>query len=327
MSKQTMKLLGCVLGVASLALAGEAKAADPVTGGSANIGTHSSYAGFTAFWRTGRDYSVLADDSSTYLNAPNKNGILYFRGANSDWAQLSKYGLWLANARIYNTWISVGDNSSNNQDGLASIGNHPSYGRGYAGFWLTTPNLATQHWDYSLLTDGANTFLNAPDGDGILYFRGANNERMNLTSSALNLFVNKAAKPGGGSWAAVSDVRVKKDVKRFELGLAELEQVQPVTFKYNGLGGSTATDQQFVGVIAQELEKALPFMVSSEPKKLHPEDKQTTDVKQVDPSAFTYVLINAVQELSKQNKVLAEQNQQIKRVLCKDHPNEALCKH
>jgi hypothetical protein len=43
-------------------------------------------------------------------------------------------------------------------------------------------------------------------------------------------------------------------------------------------------------------------MVTSMPKKLRPTDEKETSIKQVDANAFTYMLINAVQELSEQNE-------------------------
>ena len=120
-----------------------------------------------------------------------------------------------------------------------------------------------------------------------------------------------AMMPGGGMWASTSDARVKKDVKDFRLGLAELKDVRTVSYKYNGLGGTQDDGHEFVGVIAQELEKVLPTMVRSSRAKLHPGDSEETDIKRVDPSAFTYVLINAVQE---QQKIIERQDARIARL-------------
>jgi hypothetical protein len=87
-----------------------------------------------------------------------------------------------------------------------------------------------------------------------------------------------------------------------------LLRVRPVSFKYNGLGGTPDDGKQFVGVIAQDLEKIIPAMVSSRMAKLHPTDAQETAIKQVDPGNFTYLLINAVQE---QQKVIQRQEARI----------------
>ncbi len=124
-------------------------------------------------------------------------------------------------------------------------------------------------------------------------------------------------KPGGGAWSSTSDARVKKDVKDFRAGLAELEKVHTVTYRYNGLGGTMDDGHEFVGVIAQELEKVMPDMVQSRRVKLHPNDAAEIDLKRVDPSAFTYVLINAVQE---QQKVIEQQNARIARLEAASHP-------
>jgi endosialidase-like protein len=121
----------------------------------------------------------------------------------------------------------------------------------------------------------------------------------------------QALKPGGGSWASTSDQRVKKEVKEFHPGLAQLLKVRPVLFKYNGLAGTADDGKEYVGVIAQELEKVLPGMVSSRMATLHEGDEHQTTIRQVDPSAFTYLLINAVKE---QQKVIERQEVRIARL-------------
>jgi len=114
-----------------------------------------------------------------------------------------------------------------------------------------------------------------------------------------------AEKAGGGSWTAPSDRRIKKDIRSFDQGLDVLMQVRPVRFKYNGLGGTSDDGKEYVGVIAQDLEKIAPRMVTSRMAKLHPTDAQETTIKQVDPSDFTYLLINTVQE---QQRIIERQD-------------------
>src|SRR5262249_50700988 len=117
-----------------------------------------------------------------------------------------------------------------------------------------------------------------------------------------------AFKPGGGMWLNSSDIRVKKDVADFDLGLDRLEKVHVVKFKYNGLGGITDTGREYVGVVAQELEKGVAFLVLDKPGKLRPTDEKDTNLKVVAPSAFTFLLVNSVRELSAQNRKLAAEN-------------------
>jgi hypothetical protein len=113
-----------------------------------------------------------------------------------------------------------------------------------------------------------------------------------------------ALKAGGGSWGVFSDARIKKDVKTLDWGLDQLRRIRPVVFKYNGLGGTDDDGRQHVGVIAQELERLLPAMVTSRRGRLHKGDAEETDIKVVDPSAFTYVLVNAVKE---QQEIIEQQ--------------------
>ena len=56
-----------------------------------------------------------------------------------------------------------------------------------------------------------------------------------------------------------------------------------------------------VGVVAQELEKVAPYMVHQT------SHNDLNDVRYVDNQAYTFLLINAVKELKKQN----EQQQQL----------------
>lgn len=159
-----------------------------------------------------------------------------------------------------------------------------------------------------------------------LYSTGAAKVNGNLTVTGT------AAKPGGGVWANTSDARVKKDVHDFKLGLREIENLRPVEYKYNGLGGTEADGKQYVGVIAQELEQVMPFMVSTRKAKLRESDKAESNIKQVDASALTFVLVNAVKELATQNAELARKNAELAarvesalELACKDHPTAPEC--
>jgi hypothetical protein len=105
-----------------------------------------------------------------------------------------------------------------------------------------------------------------------------------------------AQKASGSSWSNPSDARIKKDVKNLPWGLEELMSIRPVTFQFNGKGGTVDDGRVHVGIIAQELERVFPSMVSFHKVKLNKDDAKDTDIRIVDPSAFTYVLISAVKE-------------------------------
>ncbi len=131
------------------------------------------------------------------------------------------------------------------------------------------------------------------------------------TASGLLNVQGTAYKTGGGSWSSFSDRRLKEKIAPFSTGIDLLGKINPVTFHYNGKLGMSNLPE-YVGVIAQELQEAAPFMVTETPVTEGPEAGQT--YLSVDPSAFTYVLINAVKtqqaEISNlKNRMEAQQAQ------------------
>ncbi|MBV6404618.1 MAG: hypothetical protein GFGODING_01371 [Flavobacteriales bacterium] len=97
-----------------------------------------------------------------------------------------------------------------------------------------------------------------------------------------------AAKPGGGTWVNTSDARLKTDVRPYDDGLAQLLRIEPVRYRYNEASGHD-TKPEYVGVIAQELQKVAPYMVGTF-------EKEGTEYLNVDNSAMIYMLVNAVKE-------------------------------
>jgi hypothetical protein len=102
-------------------------------------------------------------------------------------------------------------------------------------------------------------------------------------------------KIGGGSFLAISDKRLKQDIKNFSSGLDKVLLIEPKTYKYKAVPGThtesydeNVTQVQRYGVIAQDLQGVCPEMV-------------TTDEKgflSVDLSNLSLLLINAVKELN-----------------------------
>jgi hypothetical protein len=110
----------------------------------------------------------------------------------------------------------------------------------------------------------------------------------------LELSLNSAGKPGSNTWSIVSDARLKKDVKDFKDGLSVIKQINPVWFRYNGEAGIKDT-AQFVGILAQDIKKIAPYMVS---ENKHKDEKGIeTNYLNYDGNAMTYILINAIKEL------------------------------
>ncbi|WP_431609983.1 tail fiber domain-containing protein [Chryseobacterium sp. 'Rf worker isolate 10'] len=183
------------------------------------------------------------------------------------------------------------------------------------GFANDGPGAVGANWGIGSVRNGKNTdedfFFGAAQGGHYI-------ERMRITGSGSVgigtnaptslLSVNGTAdKPGGGSWGTFSDKRVKKDIESFKDGLNVINQLRPVTYRYNEKSGYEDQNKQYVGFIAQEVEKVAPYMVNiiDDSAKSGLKDK-----REFDESALTKILVNAVQqqqlEINQLKKELAE---------------------
>ncbi|GEM_PF-713547 len=172
----------------------------------------------------------------------------------------------------------------------------------------------------SIRSNSTQAFSGSAMGSNMTFFTVANGtnaaaQRMILThdgnvgigtSTPTSLLsVNGSAdKPGGGSWGTFSDRRVKKDINEFKDGLNVINQLKPVVYKYTEKSGYTDLNKEYVGFIAQEVEKAAPYMVNviDDSAKSGLKDK-----RELDESALTKILVNAVKEQQKEIELLKTQ--------------------
>lgn len=64
---------------------------------------------------------------------------------------------------------------------------------------------------------------------------------------------------GATSWAAISDQRLKKNIKQLNYGLSEIVSLNPIRFDYNSDEGD---ESKRIGFIAQEVKSIIPECVS-----------------------------------------------------------------
>jgi hypothetical protein len=155
---------------------------------------------------------------------------------------------------------------------------------------------------------GAKAYVSASNSLVLGAIKGVNGATdstkvgIGTTAPAYLLHVNgNAAKPGSATWIVASDGRLKKNVSAFTDGLDILTKVKPVWFEYNG-EASMPTDKRYVGVIAQQMKEIAPYMVG----RFTYQDTtgKKTDYLDYDANALTYILVNAVQQLKKENETL-----------------------
>ncbi len=109
------------------------------------------------------------------------------------------------------------------------------------------------------------------------------------TGPTAKLSVNGTANNATGNWGVFSDERVKTITGEFTDGLNVIKQIHPVTFNYNEKAPYQISNEQ-VGIVAQELEKIAPYMVSKKPYD------NFNDLREVNNQAYVFLLINAVKE-------------------------------
>lgn len=96
-----------------------------------------------------------------------------------------------------------------------------------------------------------------------------------------------------------SDRRLKKDVQPFEYGLDEVMQMNPLTYDYNGKGG-TKSGRYNVGLFAQDLQEIAPEFVTEfthqETEAETGKVKSEKDYLQIYDTGIKYMLVNATKE-------------------------------
>ncbi len=198
-----------------------------------------------------------------------------------------------------------------NQDGTIRVRG----GSNVARLRLENAGLGGRNWAVSSLS---NAFL-PPGGFAIsdetaliqrLVITNAGRIGIGTTAPDQMLSVVGGASPasmtGGGVWRAFSDRRMKKDISPYTDGLALIRAVNPVHYKYNGLGPYKDDGIDRIGVIAQDIQKIAPYMVDAYKTKLRSEDPAETDLLSFNGTPLIYALINAVKELETENHSIKE---------------------
>ena len=118
---------------------------------------------------------------------------------------------------------------------------------------------------------------------------------------------NQGFKPGGGVWAATSDLRLKTNINNYKAGLHEVLQIRPVTYQYNEKSGfqQEVLDKTYHGIIAQEMQEIAPYMVGEF-------ELDGATYLNYDGNALIYMLVNAIQEQQQQIEKLEERLENLK---------------
>jgi hypothetical protein len=117
----------------------------------------------------------------------------------------------------------------------------------------------------------------------------------------------QAYKAGGGSWGTISDRRVKTVQGDYENGLAAINALRPVVYRYKErqteFAAPIGSDRDYIGLVAQETEEAMPEMVTKARGYLL-DGTMVDDLREMDTSPLVFALVNAVKELTSRIEAL-----------------------
>jgi hypothetical protein len=124
------------------------------------------------------------------------------------------------------------------------------------------------------------------------------------TGYQLSLSANSAAKPSTNTWTVTSDERVKTNINQYTKGLETILAINPVTYDYNGKAGFDSTSIGNIGIIAQDVLNVIPESINTYQALLNEDDEEKTELYNFDSHALTFILINAVKQLSAEIELL-----------------------
>jgi hypothetical protein len=158
-------------------------------------------------------------------------------------------------------------------------------------------------------------------------------------SSAYQLYCNGNAANSTGSWATISDKRLKKNIKPIRGAFKKLSQLKGIAYEWIHPDEHGKQTGVRFGFVAQDVEKIFPNWVADDTprgkdKKLIPKNEKIKTL-QFSYSFNAYVL-EAIKEIKaekdKEIKLLQKENQRlkaefkvIKEVFCEEHQKSAIC--
>ncbi len=202
--------------------------------------------------------------------------------------------------------LGLGTMATQNSSSVAITGGYMNASTGFG----STQGFAFTSGGAGFHSDGSSSYLNFTSSDSIynagstLTFATSGSTRITVDSTKFEIFMSDAYKPGGGSWLASSDSRLKKDVQPYTLSTADLNTLSPVSYQYNGLYGTKNNGKVYIGLVAQQV-LTTPFAgMVGEYIYVDPDTKTSTVLYNVDSSQLVYALLNAVKDLSNRVAVL-----------------------
>jgi len=147
--------------------------------------------------------------------------------------------------------------------------------------------------DAIIKIDGSKVYFQDSTGvNGSLLSLDLTNTRVGIGTAfpTALLSVNGTAENTTGVWGMFSDERLKDIESTYTDGLDKILQFNPIKFKYNGKEGIRDTLNTHIGIIAQDVEKFAPYMISTT------KGQEFEDLRRFSSQALPYMLVNSIKE-------------------------------
>lgn len=197
--------------------------------------------------------------------------------------------------------------------GVSGTGTFSSTGTAIStsGDIVVASNKAFKNGSCTISSDGSNTSMNFTNPTSFYgnngFISASVNNIQNWLAQASTFTVASGITPqayGTTTFTNVSDARVKKNVKNYDLGLSAVLQLRPITYQFNGMYGTKDDNKEIVGLVAQEVQSTALNSMVADWQYEDPATGEVADLLSVNTSQLVFALINAVKELDARVKAL-----------------------
>ena len=192
--------------------------------------------------------------------------------------------------------------SGTDEIGLATAGVHRMSIQANGTSTLFMGAAAAQFAEYEsggiIWLDGVNGDLSGGDYWGLQAVNGGGSFRIKRAGSTKVIVDSSGNMEISGSLTENSDIRLKENIEAIPNALSKVNQMRGVHFNKKG------SDKKLVGMIADEVEKIIPELVTTATEKGELDTEALDNLKSLRYSNMVAVLVEAVKELSAEVEAL-----------------------